>query len=81
MSWLIDGLAAVQSLQSKDIYREWIENLICFITPLEVAECLLVGMVNDTYQEQVPKMTPKIREERTIYRQSHKDLNNICQLV
>ena len=51
MSWLIDGLAAVQSLQSKDIYREWIESLICSITPLEVAECLLVCMVNDTYQE------------------------------
>ena len=51
MSWLIDGLAAVQSLRSKDIYREWIESLICFITPLEVAECLLIGMVNDTYQE------------------------------
>ena len=50
-SWLIDGLAAVQSLKSKDTYGEWIESLIHFITPLEVTECLLVGMVNNTYRE------------------------------
>ena len=50
-SWLIDGSAAVQSLKSKDTYVEWIESLIRFITPLTLVECLLVGMVNDTYRE------------------------------
>ena len=50
-SWLLDSLAAVQPLNSKDAYGEWIENLLRFITPPEAAECLLVGMVNDTYQE------------------------------
>ena len=50
-SWVIDGLAAVQSLKSKETYWEWIESLIQFITPHEVVECLLVGMMNDTYQE------------------------------
>ena len=50
-SWLINGLAAVQSLKSKGTYGEWTESLIHFITPPEVAECLLAGMVNDTYRE------------------------------
>ena len=27
------------------------KSLICFINPPEVVECLLVSMVNDTYQE------------------------------
>ena len=54
-SWLTDGSAAVQSLKSRDIYGEWIENPIRFITPPEAAECLLVGMVNDAYQEQSTK--------------------------
>ena len=54
-SWFTDGLAAGQSLKSKDIYGEWIENSICFITPPEAAECLLAGMVNDAYQEQSTK--------------------------
>ena len=54
-SWLTDGLAAMQSLKSKDIYGEWIENPICFITPPDAAECLLVGIVNDAYQEQSTK--------------------------
>ena len=49
--WLIDGLAALQSLKSKDTYGEWIESIICLITPPEVAVYLLVGMVNDTYRE------------------------------
>ena len=51
MSWLTNGLAAVQSLNSKKTYEEWIENLICLITPPEAAECLLVFIVNDTCQE------------------------------
>ena len=50
-TWLIDGLAAIQSLKSKETYGEWIESLLRFITPPEIAECLLIGMVNDTYQE------------------------------
>ena len=50
-SWIIDGLAAVQSLKSKGTYGEWTKSLIHFIAPPEVPECLLVGMVNDTYQE------------------------------
>ena len=52
MSWLTNDLAAVQSLKSKDIYGEWIENPIRFIIPREAAECLSVCMVNDAYQEQ-----------------------------
>ena len=32
-------------------HGKWIESLICFITQPEVAVCLLVGMVNDTYRE------------------------------
>ena len=50
-SWLIDGLAAVSSLKSKDTYGECIKSLIRFITPPKLAEYLLVGMVNDTYRE------------------------------
>ena len=50
-SWLIAGSAGVQSLKSKGTCGEWIESLIHFITPPEVVECLLVGMVKDTYQE------------------------------
>ena len=50
-SWLVDGMAAVQSLKSKETYGEWIEDLIRFITPPDVAECILFGMVNDTYNE------------------------------
>ena len=34
------------------MYGEWIENPIFFIIPLEAAECLLVGTLNDSYQEQ-----------------------------
>ena len=49
-SWLKDGLTSVQSLKSKDTFGEWIEKVIRFITPNEVVEYLLVGMVNDTYQ-------------------------------
>ena len=41
----------MQSLKSKNTYGKSIESLIRFITPPEVVECLLVGMVNDTYQE------------------------------
>ena len=44
----------MQSLKSIDI-GEWTENPICSITSLEPAECLLVGMVNDAYQEQSTK--------------------------
>ena len=50
-SWLRDGLAAVQSLESKDTYGEWIESLIPFIIPPKLTECILVRMVNDTYRE------------------------------
>ena len=50
-SWLIDSLADVQSLKSKDTSGKWIKSFMHFITPPEVAECLLVGMVNDTYQK------------------------------
>ena len=41
----------MQSLKSKNTYGKSIESLIRIITPPEVVECLLVGMVNDTYQE------------------------------
>ena len=54
-SWLIDSLADVQSLKSKDTSGKWIKSFMHFITPPEVAECLLVGMVNDTYQKPNPK--------------------------
>ena len=68
---LNNGLAAVQSLKSKDTFGEWIENLIRFITPNEVVECLLVGMVNDTYQKlSIKNNTQKQREEN----HSHKKI-------
>ena len=61
---LIDDLANIQSLKSKDSYGEWIKSLIRFITPPKLAECLLVGMVNDTYRELSTKNnTQNQREE------------------
>ena len=43
------------------------ENLIHFITPSEFAECVLVGMVNDAYQELSTKNdTRKRRRNRRI---------------
>ena len=51
VSWLIDSLAAVQSLKFKNKYGEWFESLTRFITQPKVAECLLVDTVNDAYQE------------------------------
>ena len=50
-SWLIDSLAAMQSMKFKDTCGEWIESLIRFITPPKLAEHLSVGMVNYTYRE------------------------------
>ena len=68
-SWLKDGLAAVQSLKSKDTFGEWIENLIRFITPNEVVECLLVGAVNYTYQKlSIKNSTQQRREENHSHR-------------
>ena len=68
-SWLKDGLAAVQSLKSKDTFGEWIENLIRFITPNEVVECLLVGAVNYTYQKlSIKNNTQQRREENHSHR-------------
>ena len=63
MSWLTDGIAAVQSMKSTKTYGEWIGNLIRLITPPEDEECLLVGMVNYTYQELSTKKK-KIRGQR-----------------
>ena len=53
----------MQSLKSKDTYKEWIENLIRFITSPEAAETLLVGMVHDTYQELSTKNNTREQRE------------------
>ena len=61
-SWLVDGMAAVQALKWKKTNGEWIESLLCFITPPVVAEAVLVAVVNDTYKQfSVKSGTRKLR--------------------
>ena len=47
-AWLVDGMASVQTLKSKKTYGEWIESLIRFITPPDIVEAALLGLINDT---------------------------------
>ena len=47
--WFVDGLAAVRSLKPKETYGEWIDSLLRFITPPNIACATVTGMVNDTY--------------------------------
>ena len=49
MSWLIDGLTAIQYHKSKETNRKWIENFTLAITPPAVPDCILIDMVNYTY--------------------------------
>ena len=73
MSWLTDGIAAVQSMKSTKTYGEWIENLIRLITPTKDEECLLVGMVNFTYQELSTKNKKNpTAERRRLHKNSHR---------
>ena len=48
-SWIVDGMGAVRALKPQKAYKAWIEGLLKFITPREIAEALSAGMVNDTY--------------------------------
>ena len=50
-SWFIDGMAAVRTMKSKIKYEEWIESLLRFITPPDLAEAVFLAMVNDTYHK------------------------------
>ena len=47
--WFVDGLAAIRSLKPKDTFEEWIDTLLRFITPPDIAEASVIGMINDTY--------------------------------
>ena len=48
-AWFVDGLAAIRSLKPKDTFEEWIDTLLRFITPPDIAEASVIGMINDTY--------------------------------
>ena len=61
-SWLINGLAAVQTLIQIN------QSLLRFMTPPDVAEAILVGMVNDTYQELSAKSSTRKRRGEELQR-------------
>ena len=64
-SWLTDSFNAVQSLKSKDTLENGLKvSYVYYLPPYEVAECLLVGMVNGTYQELSTKNNIKSVIER-----------------
>ena len=78
-SWLIDGLAAVQTLKSKSTYGDWLISLMRFMTPPDVAEAILVGMANDTYQELNAKSSTRQRV-RSCRGPTSKELSSTCLL-
>ena len=48
-TWLIDGVAAVQTVKPQKTYKQFFKKLIKFIEPPPSSEPKLVGMINDTY--------------------------------
>ena len=47
--WIIDGMAAVQSVKPKETYEEWFKMLIQFITPPNGSSALSIDIIMDTY--------------------------------
>ena len=60
-AWHVDGMAAVETLKSNKTYGEWIESIIRFITPPDIAEAALLGMINDTYNKCSAKSGKRIQ--------------------
>ena len=48
-AWFVDVLVAIRSLKPKDTFEEWIDTLLRFITPPDIAEASVIGMINDAY--------------------------------
>ena len=80
-AWFIDGLSAIRSLKPKETYEEWIESILMFITPPDIAEATVIGMINDTYSQLSAKAdTRKKRGENILQELMLRARSNVFHL-
>ena len=48
--WIIDGMAAIRSVNARKTYREWLECLMKFVNPSEDKDAISIEIINDTYK-------------------------------
>ena len=48
-TWLIDGMAVIQTVKPQETFREYYKKVIKFIEPPQFSNPKIVGMINDTY--------------------------------
>ncbi len=63
--WLIDGMAAIRSIEAKETYREWLIALVNFVTQSSDASPLSMELINDTYRSISAKNGTKLKRGNT----------------